>query len=247
MAQLYWPFLRIGACFMMAPVFGAIFVPPRIRLLLAGAVAYIVAPLLPTPTITPFSIEGGIVTLQQLLLGFAFALVLQLVFDALAMGGQMLANSMGLSLAFNIDPQHGVSTPVIGQLYMLLVVLTFLALNGHLTLIETLVRSFHTLPIGMQGMSRESTWLLVQWGSQLFVGGLIVALPGMTALLIVNLAFGVMSRAAPSLNLFAVGLPISLVFGLVIIIVGLPTVQANFVQSFDTALQLARGLLDSTP
>jgi flagellar biosynthetic protein FliR len=245
MVQYYWPFIRIGACFMFAPLFGANFVPPRVRLLLAGAITFLVAPLLPTPQIMPFSIAGLLVTVQQVLIGAAIAFVLQLIFDALAMGGQILANSMGLSIAFNIDPLRGASTPVIGQFYMLMVTLTFLALNGHLALIETLVDGFTTLPVGTQGLSREALWELVHWGRQLFEGGLAVALPGMTALLIVNLAFGVMSRAAPTLNLFAVGLPISLVFGLIIIIVGLPAVQAKFVESFAAALELIRQLVAS--
>ncbi|MET0659686.1 MAG: flagellar biosynthetic protein FliR, partial [Steroidobacteraceae bacterium] len=174
---------------------------------------------------------------------FAVGFPITLVFDALSMGGQLLSNSMGLSFAFNVDPLRGASTPVLGQLYMLLVTLTFLALNGHLILIETLVDGFKTLPVGPHGLSNEMTWALLEWGEQLFVGSLAVALPGMTALLVVNLAFGVMSRAAPTLNLFAVGFPITLVFGLAIVFAGLPSVQASFVQSMSAAMDVVRLIL----
>lgn len=248
MAQLFWPFVRIGACFMIAPIFGAQFVPARLRIMLALAVTLIVSPLAPIPeAASPFSFAGVIVTLQQVLIGLAIGFALQLVFDALAMGGQLLSNSMGLGFAFNVDPLRGVSTPVLGQLYMLLVTLTFLALNGHLMLIETLVHGFTTLPVGTTGLHRETTWLLVSWGQQLFGGALAVALPGMTALLVVNLAFGVMSRAAPTLNLFAVGFPITLVFGLAIIFAGLPAVQATFVASIDTVFSLLGEVLTAPP
>jgi flagellar biosynthetic protein FliR len=243
LVQYFWPFIRIGACFMAAPVFAAQFVPPRARLLLAGAVTIIVAPLVPASTIAPFSIPGVIVTVQQIIIGLAVAFVLQLIFDALAMGGQLLSNTMGLGFAFNVDPLRGVGTPVLGQLYMILVTLTFLALNGHLLLIETLVQGFTTLPVGMTGLDGPALWNVVEWGNQLFTGAVRVALPGMTALLVVNLSFGVMSRAAPSLNLFAVGFPITLIFGLAVVYAGLPAVQTTFVGSLDAAFEMIKVLL----
>ena len=112
LSQLFWPFIRIGACFMVAPAFGALFIPPRMRLVLAGAVAYLVAPLIPHPTgIEVFSIAGFVVTIQQVIIGVALGFALQILFDAVAMGGQLLANSMGLSFAFNVDPMRGTGTP----------------------------------------------------------------------------------------------------------------------------------------
>ena len=109
--QLFWPFVRIGACFMIAPVFGAATVPARVRVVLAGGVAALVAPLLPAaPDISPLSGTGLLITVQQVLLGAALGFCLQLTFDAVTLGGQMLANSMGLSFAFNLDPQRGASS-----------------------------------------------------------------------------------------------------------------------------------------
>lgn len=244
LAQYLWPFIRIGACFMAAPIFGAQWVPPRVRLLLAGAITLMVAPLLAPAPVPPFSGEGIIVTLQQVCIGVATGLVLQLIFAALAMGGQLLSNSMGLGFAFNVDPLRGAGTPVIGTLYTVLVTLTFLTLNGHLLLIETLARGFVTLPVGSTGLDDAALWSVASWGSELFAGALRIALPGMTALLIVNLAFGVMSRAAPTLNLFAIGFPITLIFGLIIAYAGLPAVQTTFVVALDQAFQRVGTLYD---
>ena len=238
LAQIFWPFVRIGACLMVAPGFGAIFVPARVRIVLAGAIALTVAPLVPAPQgVAPFSAAGFVITAQQVLIGLALGFALQLIFDAVA-----LANSMGLSFAFNVDPMRGTSTAAVGQLYALLVMLTFLALDGHLALIATLIDGFRTLPIGVTGLGSVGLWTLVGWGSQLFAGALAVALPGVTALLIVNVAFGVMSRAAPTLNLFAVGFPVALVFGLVIVLLSLPTLQASFVELLQATFEFMRDL-----
>jgi flagellar biosynthesis protein FliR len=246
LAQLLWPFIRVGSCFMVAPAFGALFVPARIRIVLAGAVAMIIAPLITSPTdITVFSATGMVVTVQQIIIGIAIGFSLQLLFDAVTLGGQLLANSMGLSFAFNTDPMHGVQTPVLGQIYNMLVMLTFLALDGHLKLIEVLVDGFKTLPVGTTGLGQDGIWTIVTWGALLFSGALQIALPGVTALLIVNIAFGVMSRAAPQFNLFGVGFPITLVFGLAIILAGLPAMQTTFVHLMSDAFDLLRRL--STP
>lgn len=244
LVQYFFPFVRIGACLMVAPVIGARFVPPRVRLIIAAAATLLVAPLVPAPDVRPFSAAGVVITLHQMLIGVAIGFVLQLIFDALAMGGQLLSNTMGLGFAFNVDPLRGAGTPVLGQFYMLLVTLTFLALNGHLLLIELMAGSFATLPIGLQSLDGTALWQVGAWGNQLFANALLVALPGLTALLVVNLAFGVMSRAAPSLNLFAVGFPATLACGLAIIYVGLPSVQATFTASLAAAFELIRALLN---
>jgi flagellar biosynthetic protein FliR len=222
----FWPFLRIGACLMVAPVFGASYVPPRIRIVLAAAVTLVALPMMPPLQDTPvLSGDGVITTVQQILIGVALGFALQLMFDALTLGGQILANGMGLGFAFNIDPLRSVETPALGQFYTLLGTLVFLALDGHIALIDTLVSSFRGLPVGPNGLSAAALHSLANWGDELFLGALRVALPGMTAMLVVNLAFGVTSRAAPAMNLFAVGFPITLVFGFVIVLMGLPGMQ----------------------
>jgi flagellar biosynthetic protein FliR len=244
LAAWLWPFLRIGACLMVAPVYGARFIPARVRLVLAGAIALAIAPLLPPlPQVSPFSGEGLVITLQQVLIGVAIGFVLQIVFDALAMGGQLLANTMGLSFAFNVDPLRGTGAPVVGQFYTLIATLTFLALNGHLAIVQMLVEGFSSMPVGMQGLGPEGYWRLVGWGTALFRGALMVALPGLTALLIVNLAFGVVSRAAPTLNLFAIGFPATLIGGLLIILAGLPAMQSGFTALMRETMALATSLM----
>lgn len=234
----FWPFLRIGACIMLAPMFSASYVPPRARIVLSAGLTLVVLPLIPRPEgLTVLSVDGVVTTVQQIIIGAALGFVLQLLFDAINLGGQVIANGMGLGMAYNIDPLRDVQTPALGQLYVMLGSLTFLALDGHIALLETLLASFRGIPVGPHGFSADAMRSLANWGDQLFMGALRVALPGMTALLVINLAFGAISRAAPSLNLFAVGLPITLVFGLVVIFFGLPNMQAGFINLMESTFQ----------
>ncbi|MBS0387330.1 MAG: flagellar biosynthetic protein FliR [Proteobacteria bacterium] len=240
---LFWPFVRIGACLMVAPVFGASYVPRRLRIVFAAAITIPLAPLLPAvPDVALLSADGVVITIQQVLIGAALGFALQLVFDALTLGGQLLANGMGLGFAFNQDPLRGVTTPALGQLYTVLGTLVFLALDGHIALINTLADSFHGLPVGANGIDALRARALADWGGMLFLGGLRVALPGMTALLVINLAFGVMSRAAPALNLFAVGLPVTLLFGLAIVTFSMPTLGSAFTALLTDAFDFMRAL-----
>ncbi len=244
LSQLFWPFVRIGACLMVAPPFASVSVPARIRIVLAGAIALTVAPLVPPPAgIEPLSAAGVVVTVQQIVIGVALGFSLRIIFDAVEVGGQLIANSMGLSFAYNVDPLHGTETPVVGQLYSILVLLTFLALDGHLRLLQTLAEGFRTLPVGAGGLGTDGLWQLVEWGTQIFGAALAIALPGVAALTIVHLAFGVVSRAAPQLNLFAVGFPISLILGLAVVLASLPMLQSGFVRLIDDAFGMVRGLL----
>lgn len=239
LAMYFWPFARIAGCLMVAPIFGAKFVPARLRIVLAGAITLLVAPLLPpVPQVEMFSIQSMLITAQQVLVGVIVGFTLQFIFDAVGMGGQLLANSMGLSFAFNIDPMRGASTPALGQIYLLLMTMTFLALNGHLALLEALVRGFQTVPVGVNGVGPLGLWKVVHFAEQLFSGALSIALPGMTALLVVNISFGVISRAAPTLNLFAVGFPVALIAGLVILTAGMPGVQQGFIVLMQVAMDM---------
>jgi flagellar biosynthetic protein FliR len=244
--QFLWPFIRVGSCLMVAPVFSGQTVPVRIRIVLAGAIALILAPtIIIPPQLSAFSIEGLMVTAQQVVIGIALGFCLQLVFDAITLGGQLIANSMGLSYALSLDPVRGTGSTALGELYSIFVTLVFLALNGHLRLIEVLADGFRTLPIGGTGFGAASLWQVVIWGGTLFGGALSIALPAITALLIVNLAFGMVSRAAPSLNLMAVGFPVILICGLLVLVVSVPQLLSGFErlleQSFGVLQTLSSG------
>ena len=240
-----WPFVRISAFVMTMPVIGGSFVPKQVRLLLAGALTLVVSPILPyRPDVEFLSLAGVIVTLQEVIIGIAMGFAVQMVFDAIALGGQVIAMSMGLGFAVFLDRERGVNIPVLGQLFLMLGMLVFLSLDGHLALIRMLVDSFSLLPIDTGGMSRVAISNLLTWSSQVFVVAMKIALPAVTALLIVNLSFGVTSRAAPTLNLFAVGFPVAMLLGFVVIFLSVGSLTENVSLLLEDAFQILPGLLD---
>ncbi len=239
-----WPFIRIGAMLAVAPLFSARYVPVRIRLGLAVAVTMVVAPTIPAiPSVAPFSGEGFLIASQQVLTGLVMGLALRLVFTVFELAGQIVAQHMALHFASLVDPNSGIQVPMLSQFYLVLATLAFLTLNGHLLCIQVLAESFRVMPIGLDGMGREGLWSLVLQGGWIFSAAVLFALPVVAALLIVNLAFGVMTRAAPQLNIFAVGFPITLILGFALMLVTLPGVSAQFEQLFSDALSFVRLLL----
>lgn len=239
-----WPLFRIGGMVMTAPVFGTRSVPPRVRLMLALAITLVVAPLLPPGPQLPLGSPLMLFLLvQQVLIGVLMGFAVQLVFAAVITGGHTVAMQMGLGFSMMVDPQNGQQAPVLSQFYVLMIILVYLALNGHLVLIEVLVDSFRTLPIGPSGLQAESFRQVVGWGSHIFAGGLALALPAVASLLLVNLAFGIMTRAAPQLNLFAIGFPVTMMIGFAVVLITLPGVIPQAGSLFNQIFHLLTRIL----
>lgn len=243
--QVYhWPFLRLSALFIASPVFSAKSFSVRGRILLAMAITVLIAPSLPPlPDIDPLGAEGLLVAGQQVVIGLAMGFVVQMLFGAMVIAGQTLAMTMGLGFALSVDPQNGVQVPVLSQLYVILATLIFLSLDAHLVLIQFLVDSFTLLPVGLSGWRSDFGLDVAMWGSQMFMSALMLAIPALTAVLLINIAFGVITRAAPQLNIFAVGFPVTITAGFVFILLTLPTVFSLLTDMFDSGLIQAFNLL----
>jgi flagellar biosynthetic protein FliR len=240
----YWPFMRISALFLAAPILGASSFPVRARIILAVLITALITPSLPTlPVVDALGPAGLLVAGQQVMIGLAMGFIVQMIFASVVVAGQTLAMTMGLGFAMSVDPQNGVQVPVLSQLYMILATLIFLAVDGHLILIRTLVDSFTLLPIGLSGWRDDFGLDVALWASQMFLSGLLLALPALTAVLLINIAFGVITRAAPQLNIFAVGFPVTILAGFVFILLTLPSVLSLLVQIFDSGLAQAFQLI----
>ena len=237
--HVLWPFLRISAMFSIAPLFGSRTIPIRMRVGAALVITLAIAPSLPAPpTLELLSAPWLAAIATELLIGITLGFMLQLVFASLQIAGELVATTMGLSMAQMTDPVNGAQVPVLGQLFFMIGMLLFLAMNGHLALLALVAQSFHSMPVGGAEIARADLWLLAGFASQMFDGALKVALPAVTALLVANVMLGVITRSAPQLNLFAFGLPITTALGMALLLVTLPYLEGAIASSLDAVLAL---------
>lgn len=243
--QLYlWPMVRISGLMLSAPLFGDGVASPRARLMLALALTLLIAPLLPPQApVTSFTAAWWLRTVDELLLGVVMGFVLRIVFEAVVLGGEYIGNGMGIGFAQLADPLHGAPSPVVGLFLQVNAILLFLAFGGHLRLIQVLADSFHSMPVASEALTGRSAYAMADLGGRLFAGALTVSLPTVGALLLVNIAFGIMSRSAPTLNALSVGFPLSIVCGLALLSMNLPQLGSVLSGQLDQAFAVINALV----
>ena len=235
-----WPFLRIVALMISDPLLGHRNVPIRVRIAFSFLLAVLVASTLPPPPPVGLSSPVGLmIAAQQIIIGVAIGFSMRLLLASVEMAGSLIGLSMGLGFATFFDPQNSAQVPVVAQFVGLLSILIFFASNGHLMLVSALVESFRVLPISATPFAAGGFHALVLAGGQIFVIGVIMSLPVLAALLIVNVGMGVMSRAAPQLNLFAVGFPVTLFAGFVVLLMSLPYLAPHFLRLYEEGIVFA--------
>jgi flagellar biosynthetic protein FliR len=218
-----WPLVRILGLLMAAPVFGHHSVPARVKIGLGVFIALIVSPTLPPlPDVALGSWPGLFILVQQFLIGLAIGFTMRVVFASVELAGELVGLQMGLGFASFFNPQSAGQTLVLSQFFNLLAMLVFLAVNAHLLVLGLVAESFTTLPISAAPLAAEGFRSVAAFGSTIFVVGLQIALPLIAVLLMTNLALGILTRSAPQLNIFAIGFPITLGVGLIVLDFSMP-------------------------
>ncbi|WP_370264081.1 flagellar biosynthetic protein FliR [Limnobacter sp.] len=229
MLQWMLPFIRIGALLATAPLFDARSVSRRIRIGLAVVLAYLVA----GSPVTQFNPNDPLLALvaQQVLVGASLGFFMRIVFAAMEVAGDFIGLQMGLAFAMFIDPQKNTASPMIGAFFNIMATLVFLSMNGHLMAIDGILHSFRVVPI-----STDFTFLsplkIAQSGLLLFQIAMQLSLPVMACILSVNIALGLLSRAAPQFNIISVGFSITILAAITLIWLSLPFFVAFFEQAF---------------
>lgn len=247
MVAFLWPFVRMLALIGTAPVFSEAAVPRSAKVGLAALLSIVITPALGAmPSVPLVSAGGAWILIQQVLIGAAMGFSMRMVFAIVQAAGEYAGLQMGLSFASFFDPTSGGNTMVLARLLNVMAMLIFLAIDGHLMLITTLVESFHTLPIADAPLAAGGWLLLVAAGSQIVSGGLMLALPLIAALLTLNLALGIMNRVSPQFSIFAVGFPITLLAGMGMLQMLMqyiaPFLEPRFAAGFASTLQFLQGL-----
>jgi flagellar biosynthetic protein FliR len=241
-ATFLWPMLRISALMITAPIFSLTAFNLRLRILLAIVLTWLIYPLYTWPVIDPLTAEGLREIFNQIAIGAFAGLIMQIVVGALVVAGQSMAASMGLSMANMIDPNMG-NVPVLSQMLIVFASLVFVGAGGHAIMLGLILESFQSLPIGTSLVSQDSYGIVIRWSSMIFLGALLMALPVMVSLLFINVGLGVVTRAAPSLNIFAVGFPAMIFVGFFILFMFMDSIVSRMAWLWVQGFEVMRDLL----
>jgi flagellar biosynthetic protein FliR len=223
LAAFIFPLARILALVASSPVIGNKQVPARVKVGFAMLLTFLIAPTLTVqPDIEASSGIGLFILVQQILVGLAMGFSMRLIFTAVELSGDLMGMQMGLGFASFYDPVNSTNTQVIAQFLGIVAALAFLSMNGHLYMLDTLAESFKAFPISTRVPSAGAMHTLALWGGSIFSQALRLSLPLIAALLITNLALGILTRSAPQLNIFAIGFPITLAVGFFMLMLTLP-------------------------
>ncbi|QUJ68693.1 flagellar biosynthetic protein FliR [Photobacterium sp. GJ3] len=237
LGQVWWPFFRLGAALVAMPFFGDGAIPIWVRLLFALSISILIAPLMPAmPAVDPLSVKAIMLAFEQAIWGVFFGFLLHLLFTTMTMLGQIVSMQMGLSMAIMNDPVNGMSVALLGRMFLMFSTLLFLALEGHLLVIDILVQSFYIWPVG-SGISEATLHQVVSMVSWMFASALALSMPAIISMLLANISFGVMNRAAPSLNVYALGFPMTMLLGLFSMLIAISGVPSRYTQFVHTTLQ----------
>lgn len=245
-AVYIWPFIRIAACLMAMFTIGSQSVPMIIRLALAVAVTWCMIETIPSPKyIDPFSVPGFLTVGREFLIGLTLGFITQFIAQIFVVAGQVIAMQTGLGFASLVDPVSGTNTPVVGQFFTVLSTLLFFVIDGHLMLLRLIRLSFFALPIN--ATMPDMPWPeIARFGSMMFVIALGLSISSICAMLLVNFTFGVMTRAAPQLNIFSLGFAVSMLAGLIILKMVLSGFWVHFEQAMNGVFNLGCSLLGTS-
>lgn len=246
-ALFMFPLARILGLMATAPIFNNVGIPLRARLTIGLVISVALIPTLPPlPTIPAGSWLGFAVLAEQTLIGVLMGFALRLAFVTVDVAGELIGLQMGLSFAVSYDPLHGGQTPVLTEFIGLITALIFLAMNGHLMILAGLSESFQLLPISAEPPHAAGLATLLRWSGVVFASGLLLSLPLIAALLIANIALGILSRVAPTLNLFAIGFPVTMAVGFLVLMVSLPYMGAAMEKLFYQGFQAMHNVAQSS-
>ncbi len=246
LVALLWPFVRILAFFAAAPLWSHSSVPRQAKLGLALLVAIVVAPVLPPmPDVPVMSWAGLGIMVEQMLIGIAMGLVMQVIFAVVQAAGEFIGLQMGLAFATFFDASSGTNSMILSRILYMIALLLFLALGGHLMILEALVMSFHSLPVGIGAFNPAAFEMLARYGGTIFVAGMSLALPLVGSLLILNLAMGILNRSAPQLTVFNIGFPMTLTIGLVLLMVLMTDLSGFLHRLFSSGIHFLYQLIEA--
>ena len=221
--------IRVGSFFLASPFFGYRVIPVQVRIIVSFASSFLIFSYIPVPNINELAGINLVISIfQELVIGVSSGLILKVLFASAELAGEKIAASTGLSFAGLIDPESGAQTPVISQIFSMFMLLTFLSLNGHLLALSIILESYKVFPIGTKGFNLNIIKLGIDAGGLMFKFGALIMLPVVVGITLLNVVIGIVTRSAPSLNLFAFGFPITMISAFILLYLCTATIGGNF-------------------
>ena len=244
--QMLFLSIRCGAALLAAPMIGGMTIPPQLRALMALVFAVFVAswgPPLQTPEMLSFAALIAIV--QEVVIGAALGFMLQIAFAVPLIAAEQIAGTMGLAIATSIDPSSGAQSGALGTYFALILTLLFYSIGGHLLWFELVIESYSVMPAGSLAASSLQVREIIGFAGYGFATAAAIAFPVVLVLLTVQVITGTISRSAPALNLFALGLPAGVLAGIAALIIVMPIVAEQFIALLSTTLEQTAVLIGS--
>lgn len=239
--------IRLGAVFLLTPVFSLIGLPLNVRVLLVLALAATLVSGMGGNLIAAVPTAPGamaIAALNELALGALLAFALIAGFAAFQLGGRILDIQLGFGVAQLIDPMTRGQAPLLGTILDMAAVLLFFAVGGHRLLLQGIAYSLRVIPPGSSLAAIPQRLLVEQFGA-MFVNAALLAAPVVTAVLMVDIALAMMSRTLPQLNIFIVGLPLKILVGLIVLAVAMGSFAPVFSRIFDGLFESWQAVLNA--
>lgn len=241
-----WPFFRVLGLFATAPLFSESSITPQAKVGITAVISLAIAPALPPmPDLPTGSWAALWLAIQQVLIGIALGFVMRIVFAIVLVAGEFIGFQMGLSFAAFFDPSTGSNTAVVSRLLNLVTMLVFLAANGHLVMLKAFLHTFETFPIQPGSLHPDGWGVILEWSREIFLSGLLLSLPLVIVLLTMNLAFGILNRTAQQLTVFAVGFPITLTTGIIVLTLVVPQITPFLMQLFEAGYETMARLMEA--
>ena len=217
-------FVRISGIFMMAPIFGSRNVAGRIKASLALIITYIIFPLIfDTNTVIPNQfLSYFFMVIGELIIGLILGFISSLVFSAIQMAGQLLDMQIGFGIVNMLDPLSGQQAPLVGNFKYILALIVFLATNGHHVLLSALFASFKLIPVTGIVVNVAIAQFVIDIIGSMFILALKISLPVLVAVVLTDMALGILARTMPQMNIFVVGVPGKIIVGIFVLSIGLP-------------------------
>lgn len=229
--------------FATAPLFSLESITIKAKIILALFISLLILPFVDTDIdVAPISLEMALLIAEQLIIGAYIGIIFLVIFQAFSIAGHMVSTSMGLSFSQMVDPATGVNSPIVTQYFTIVATLLFLSLDGHLTMIQAVTHSFQILPVNGISLNKEDFTRLISFSSYMFISGLLISMPVVLALILVNVSFGVVTRSAPALNIFAIGFPITISIGMIILSISTPIILTNLKDLIDKGINVSTAM-----